>query len=276
MLLRHDSLALIVRAALLCVVTCLAACASAPLPPPVTAKVPPSEADKPPAEKPKPAPPAALASPKKGEPTTVVVEIGAEGDRAAGTDLVSIARAERERRAKAPRPSIVITNESLVRRPGPVLKPTAGAAKPQASVPVEAKAQPQGTVDRESQEALWRARALDIRTRLKEAQDRTEKLRRLTASMRDRFYLAPPQLGRDDSLWQEWGRLQESLAEAQKESQETERELEMFLEEGVAAGAQPGWLAEGEDILLEKEKPSEPSSIQAIEPPVVPPPGDHE
>jgi len=275
MLLRHYLLAPIVPAALLSVVSCLAACASAPLPPPVKARVPPSEADKPPAEKPKPALPAAPA-PKKREPTTVVVEIGAEADRAGGTDLVRIARAERERRAKAPPPAIVITNESLVRRPGPTPKPASGAAKPQASVPGDAKTRPQGRADQESQEVLWRARALDIRTRLKEAQDRTEKLRRLTASMRDRFYLAPPQLGRDDSLWQEWGRLQESLAEAQKESQETERELEMFLEEGAAAGAHPGWLAEGEDILLEKEKPSEPSSLQAIEPPVIPPPGDHE
>jgi hypothetical protein len=113
--------------------------------------------------------------------------------------------------------------------------------------------------------------------RLKEAQDRTEKLRRLTASMRDRFYLAPPQLGRDDSLWQEWGRLQESLAEAQKVSEETEKELERLLEEGVAAGAHAGWLAEGEDLFIDPEKPEKEggsTSVQATEPPVIDPPGE--
>jgi hypothetical protein len=208
----------------------------------------------------------------------VVVEIGAEGELAGSKDLVSIARAERKRRANAPPPSIVITNDSLVRRPGPAPKPSTGPARPLAPAAAEVKVQspPSTRTDQESQEVLWRARALDIRTRLKESQDRTEKLRRLTASMRDRFYLAPPQLGRDDSLWQEWGRLQESLAEAQKENQATERELETFLEEGVAAGAQPGWLAEGEDIFLEPEESSEPTSLRAIEPPVIPPPGDRE
>lgn len=268
MLSRHRAWLSISRTLFAGALPCALACASAPPPPPISA-APPSTSNTPSSPPPEtPATPPAAKPAKKREPTTVVVEIGAEKDAAKGSDIVSIARAEKERRRQASPPAIVITNDTLVRRPGP--KKGAPSAPLQAEAPAPASGTKPGL---ESQETLWRSRALDVRMRLKEARDRTEKLRRLTASMRDRFYLAPPQLGRDDSLWQEWGRLQESLAEAQKESEETEKELENLLEEGVAAGAHAGWLAEGEDLFLDPEKEEGSSSVQAIEPPVIPPPG---
>lgn len=270
MLSRHRAWVSISRTIFIGALPCALACASPPLPPPVSTTPPPTstESPEPPKEVPPPEPiPKAV---KKKEPTTVVVEIGAESPSPAGSDLVTIARVERERRRQAPPPAIVITNDTLVRRPGP--KKTGAAA---AAAPIEvSQAAPQPSADQEAQETLWRSRALDVRTRLKEARDRTEKLRRLTASMRDRFYLAPPQLGRDDSLWQEWGRLQESLAEAQKESEETESELERVLEEGVAAGAHAGWLTEGQDLLVEPENEEGSTSVQAVDPPVNPPSGE--
>jgi hypothetical protein len=92
--------------------------------------------------------------------------------------------------------------------------------------------------------------------------------------MRERFYLTPQQLGRDEILWQEWGRLQESLSTAERVVDSTKKELTDFLEEGRVRGAHPGWLADGEEILLEydrkreeeRQKPVPPA--QAIEPPV--------
>ncbi len=265
MLKKHESSGPRSRAALALwtVLPLLGACAAPPLPT-VERKTDQSEAAKP--HSPVPAAPPEASPPPPA--TTVVVEAGTEGDGAEPTDLVSAAREAKERRAKGTRPSLVITNETLVKRPGPKSKTETPKAPAQAG-PAE---RPSGFA-REAEAERWKARALDVRTRIKDADDKVEKLSRLTAAMRERFYLSPPQLGRDDALWQEWGKLQENLALAEEESKSAREELETFLEEGRVAGADPGWLATGEELLIEKKKDETPPPLQAIEPPVVPPPG---
>lgn len=246
------------------------ACAAPSFPPTTT----PNSSGNSTVEKPhSPTPAGQESQPQKPNPaTTIVVEAGSESDGQDNRDLVSIARAAKRSRKESSPPSIVITNETLAKRHQPTSR-TEARMKPIPVAPVPLAGDEAEMLAREAQADLWKSRATEIRTRLKAATEKRERLRRLTANMRERFYLSPPQLGRDDSLWQEWGRLQESLVESEKEAQSTRTELETFLEEGRIAGAEPGWLASGEELLQEVEsKPTSPS-VEAIEPPILPPPG---
>jgi len=273
--LRHFLTVRVARVPLSILLLTLSSCSSPPTPKPST-PTPPPAAPIPLTPDAAPEAPTSDSVPMRSpSSTTIVVEGGSSKGGDAGEDIVTIARAEREKRTQAQPPSIVITNDSLVRRPGPKSKPKVAKPLP---LPTVGSARPE---DREQQEDLWKSRALEIRQRLKEDREKAERLKRLTASMRERFYLAPPQLGRDDTLWQEWGRLQESSSQADKDVKDTEEELEKFMEEGRLAGAEPGWLANGEELLMEKKKAAPLESPQAIEPPEaieppvsIPPPGD--
>jgi hypothetical protein len=244
-------------------------CQSTPKQPPATANQSVIESAKKAANPPESE--AAPADPRNPE-TTVVVEKGADPAESPSSDLVRAARAERDRRSQSPPAGVVITNQTLAQQRPPAAKkraatPTPAAAKGQAAPASDA---PPGDGD----ENYWRNRGRDIRSRLRAEYENVDRLRRLTATMRERFYLTPQQLGRDEILWQEWGRLQESLSTAERGVDSTKKELTNFLEEGRVRGAHPGWLADGEEILLEydrkkeeeRQKPAPPA--QATEPPV--------
>jgi hypothetical protein len=128
-------------------------------------------------------------------------------------------------------------------------------------------------------EEHWRSRALDVRTRLRQAADRTADLELSAAGWRRRFYSEEDPYFRDSKIKPEWDRVLAQLEENRSEVEMTWKELEDFLEEGRRAGALPGWLREGGELEPVKEKPrTGPGTADPEEPQIYeqPPPAPEE
>ena len=233
-----------------------------------TAPQPVAKAESPaPKPDPEPAPPAAQTPEPARDDSAVVVDPGVE-DGAPKT-LAEAAKAERERRAKSGQPVAVITDKTLpkyasqgqitVADPTDKEKGQKTAAEPAA-----------GTAH---DEPYWRSRGLEIRLRWKAAADDVKDLEQKSTELRQKFYLEDDPLIRDGRIKPEWDRVLDRLRQARLDVEAARQELAQFLEEARVAGAQPGWLREGE----EQEPPDEakkkpPPPAQAIEPPVIEPP----
>jgi len=252
----------------------LAGCAAQPPPVARTEEAREQPPPKPPAAEPAATPAAAPegASPDKQgtepratEPraTADVVEPGGEP----GTvSLVQAAKAERERRAHATAPVAVITDKSLPHLPkGKVTyadpaksKKKDEAVKPEATAPAEAR-----------DEQYWRSRALEIRTRWKDAAAEVKDLELSAAGWRRRFYAEDDPYVRDGQIKPEWDRVLDRVGKARDEVEAAQRELADFLEEGRRAGALPGWLREGAELEpVDKAKKKEPGTTEPTEPPI--------
>lgn len=248
---------------LLCL-SLIAGCAGAPPPP-----VQPSEPAEPvPAEQPAPAapapPPAEAQAESRNEEITSesrpkevdVVDPG--GDRGP-VSLVEAAQAERERRARSGPPVAVITDKNVAHSKGHL---TVAEPKKRAATAADAAA-----LQILKDEQYWRGRAVDIRTRMRQAADRVEELELSAAGWRRRFYAEEDPYLRDGKIKPEWDRVLEQLEETRNEIGATRKELEAFLEEGRRAGALPGWLREGGELEPEEEKPkTSPGIVDSEEP----------
>lgn len=213
------------------------------------------------------APSEASASPRS-DPTVIVIEEAAEQKPITPQDLVAASRLERERRERAGKPLVVITDKNLAQhaRNGRVTTgtaPRAAAAAP-ASNPTE---------DREGN---WRFRMRGLRLALRDAFDRLPQLEKEAADQRIRFYSEDDPYVRDGRIKPAWDRALE-LLEAGRQAVETAREaIARALDEGRQAGAEPGWLLEGveleppADAPKSSAAPSEPrSGAEPREPNVV-------
>lgn len=232
----------------------------------------------PPAAPPAPAPPAEPpATREKNEEITPdssrkdvdVVDPG--GERGPMT-LVEAARAERERRARSGPPVAVITDKNVSKSKGHLT-----VADPKKPKSAEEAAALQTVRD----EQYWRSRALDIRTRLRQATDRVQDLELSAAGWRRRFYAEEDPYYRDGKIKPEWDRILAQLEETRNEVGTTRKELDDFLEEGRRAGALPGWLREGGELeppAEEKPKTTGPGTVDAQEPQIYeqPPPPGHD
>jgi hypothetical protein len=161
--------------------------------------------------------------------------------------LVEAAKAERERRARSGPPVAVITDENVAKSKGQITmaepkKPTATGVSAEALQTIK-------------DEQHWRSRALDIRTRLRQATDRVEDLELSAAGWRRRFYAEDDPYFRDSKIKPEWDRVLAQLEATRADIEDTRKELEDFLEEGRRAGALPGWLREGGELEPAEAKP---------------------
>jgi hypothetical protein len=238
-----------------------AGCAAPPAPVARTAAVEKPPPAPPPSPEPAAAPdqpPPAVAPPQDKPRTVDVVEPGGEP----GTvSLVQAAKAERERRAHAGEPVAVITDKTLPHLP----KGKLTFADPVKQQPGPAQAAPGDVRD----EQYWRSRALEIRTRWKEAADAVKDLETSAAGWRRRFYAEDDPYIRDAQIKPEWDRVLDRLAQARKDVEAAKQELTVFLDEGRRAGALPGWLREGAELEpVEKPKSKEPGSVEPEEPPI--------
>jgi hypothetical protein len=247
------------------------ACAEAPKPvaraekaPPPASSQAPADAAPPPAkgEAPVEKPPASPAAPARVK--AVLVDDGGEGDGSPKT-LVETARAERERRAHAAAPSVVITDKTLPHLAKGQLTVAEAPKKKAGAAAAPAKAEAAAPV---RDEPYWRSRGLEIRLRWRKASDDVKDLERSAAEWRRRFYSEDDPYARDAKVKPEWDRALDRLQATRAEVEAAKRELEAFLEEGRQAGALPGWLREG----AEREPRSEPKkapTAEPIEPPVI-------
>jgi hypothetical protein len=198
----------------------------------------------------------------------IVIEEAAEQKPITPQDLVAASRLERERRERAGKPLVVITDKNLAQhaRNGRVTTgsaPPAAVAAP-ASNPIE---------DREGN---WRFRMRGLRVALRDAFDRLPRLEKEAADQRIRFYAEDDPYVRDGRIKPAWDRALE-LLEAGRQAVETSRAaIARALDEGRQAGAEPGWLLEGVELKPPAEAatssaaPSEPrSGAEPREPNVV-------
>jgi len=129
-------------------------------------------------------------------------------------------------------------------------------------------------------EQYWRGRAVEIRTRWRDAADAVKDLEQSAAGWRRRFYAENDPSVRDSQVKPEWDRVLDRLGRARAEVEAAKKELEGFLEEGRRAGALPGWLREGaEREPVEEKKSKEPGTMESKEPSIYhqqpdKPPGD--
>ncbi len=252
----------------------LASCAGTPPPEPSRPPQEPREspqADTEPPPAPAPAPQAAQAPQAASEEITAAtrpgqaVDVVDPGGERGPVSLVEAARAERERRARTGPPVAVINDQNVKKSTGQI---TIAAPKKPAASPATEEA-----LEALKDEQYWRSRALDIRTRLREATDRIHDLELSAAGWRRRFYAEEDPYFRDGKIKPEWDRVLARLEEQRREIETTRKELDDFLEEGRRAGALPGWLREGGELEPEKETPpdrpgiAQPSDPQIYEEP---------
>jgi len=259
-------------------------CASSPSPPPPVTRTKPAEtpaAQQPPATSettPTPLPPSsappdpAPASKSPGSLSGAVDVVDPGGDKGP-VSLVQAAKAERERRSHAGEPVVVITDKSLPNLP----KGQVTYAKPGQKAPAKLDDK---AAEAARDEQYWRGRAVEIRTRWRDAADAVKDLEQSAAGWRRRFYAENDPSVRDSQVKPEWDRVLDRLGRARAEVEAAKKELEGFLEEGRRAGALPGWLREGaEREPVAEKKSKEPGTLESKEPAIYhqqqdKPPGD--
>jgi hypothetical protein len=204
-------------------------------------------------------------------PTMVVIDEGGDKNGPPPT-LAQAAQAEKERRSRATKPTVVLDNKNLVEH-GKDQKLTVAQGQP---TKVDAELAAGAAIeDAEARdESYWRDRGLDIRKRWRGAVDRQEELQAQANSLRQRFYAADDPYLRDGRIKPEWDRVLNELDLSRREAEASAAELEAFLDEGRQAGVLPGWLREGAELEPE-EKPLKAPTAEPREPvEATEPPGD--
>ena len=227
-----------------------------------TAKLPPEiPADSAPEAEAAPTSPGAGTGPAPGArrgSSVIVVDSGGEKD-GRSQSLVEAAKAERDRRAQASEPRVVITNKTL---PKLATGQLTFAEPKKAEGSPAAKPAPASGHD----EAYWRARVREIRTRWRKSLDDVEQLEQTAADQRRRFYSEDDPYVRDSQIKPEWDHALDRLQRSRDEAVAAQRELADVLEEGRRDGALPGWLREGSELEPPPPAPA-PVPTDAIEPP---------
>ena len=208
----------------------------------------------------------------------VVVE-AAEGDADEHLTLAEAAKAERERKAQAAPPKIVINDKTIHRYAQggqltvavPKKKAGSPAAGGSSAAGASGKAAATAATPIERDEAYWRGRALEIRQRWRKAADRIKELEGDINLWRRRFYAEDDPYVRDGQIKPAWDRALDELRDSRAAAAAAKKELADFQEEGRAAGALPGWMREGVDLEPKEEKPVDP--MAPIETPIYKDPG---
>jgi len=224
----------------------------------------------------------ATAREKTGDAATVVVDAGVEDSALAPATLVEAAHAERQRRAGAGKPIAVINDKTLPKYASKGQITIADTKKDKNKV--RAPSPQVAAAEAEARdEQHWRSRARQLRESWRLVADEVKELERKSAELRQKFYGETDTFLRDTQVKPDWDRVLDRLRQARLDVDTAKQDLANFLEEGRAAGAQPGWLDEGseEEPADESGKQKEPvPALQSIEPPVIesdsiksPPPG---
>jgi hypothetical protein len=275
------------RAALLTLTLALSIAGCRGTPQPVTRAEAPKDPQAPTAVTPPEAPaPAEAAAPapreKTGDAAPVVVDAGVEDDALTPATLVEAAHAERQRRASAGKPIAVINDKTL---PKYASKGQITIAEPKKNKNKDKPSPAAVAAAAEARdEQYWRGRARSLRENWRQVADEVKELERKSAELRQKFYGETDTFLRDTQVKPDWDRVLDRLRQARLDVETARQDVTKFLEEGRAAGAQPGWLDEGseEEPADESGKQKEPvPALQSIEPPVIendsiktPPPGD--
>jgi hypothetical protein len=188
----------------------------------------------------------------------VVIDTGARDVTQRPQTLADAARAERDRRHVAAPTDIVITDKTLEKFATGDLT----VATPSTAAKEKVSADSEFEREMAEKEAYWSGRAREIRQAWRDAYDNIPGLEEKVFQLRQAFFREDDGFYRDAEIKPAWDRAIEQLEEAHLEVESRQAELTVFLEEGQAAGALPGWLREGFDLephpLIEEEPSAEP------------------
>jgi len=174
----------------------------------------------------------------------------------AGQSLADVVRAASQtRQAKeTPKPSVSITNQTLVTDPNRGRLTTwqatprpVGAARPAAGAPTAAvppTATPSAEAGTSGDEAQWRETARRTRQRVVDAKNRVSTLEAEAKKLENDFYSWDDGQYRDNVIKPAWDKKREELETARRELEEAEKDLADLPEKARKAGALPGWIRE--------------------------------
>ena len=200
---------------------------------------------------PTPTPPAARLSGGFGRAAATPAAPGRAGQSLA--DVVRAASQARQAR-ETPKPSVSITNQTLVTdpnrgrlttwqatpRPAAAAHPAHGA--PTAAVPPTAT--PAAEAAASGEEAQWRETARRARQRVADAKDRVSTLEAEAKKLENDFYAWDDGQYRDNVIKPAWDKKREQLETARRDLEEAEKDLADLPEKARKAGALPGWIRE--------------------------------
>src|SRR5262249_12583958 len=143
--------------------------------------------------------------------------------------LAEAAKAEKERRAQAAPPKIVITNKTLPRyAKGQLTVADPHFQKPKTPPVASSTAATEPT----HAEQNWRGHGLDIGLRWRHAVDEVKELEQSAGDWRRRFYAQDDPFVRDGQIKPEWDRVLDRLRQARVEVEKAKKDLADFLETG--------------------------------------------
>lgn len=177
--------------------------------------------------------------------------------------LVEAAAAARAQRAAAGPPVAVFTDENTQR--GRPRDQERGGNPAGASAPTDPLEIAGGAA--RAEEDTWRAALRAARLRWRDTARDVEARQTRVAELRNAFYAADDPAYRDGVIKPDWDAALSGLAGAQDEVEAARDDLERLLDAGRRAGALPGWLREGLELEPQpRERPSEPSTMEPVEP----------
>ena len=127
----------------------------------------------------------------------------------------------------------------------------------------------------ERDESYWRQRALELRMGWRRAVDDILELQLEAAALRQQFYAQDDPYIRDGQIKPAWDRVLDRLGQLERQAEQYERELEVFVEEGRRSDAPQGWLNEGWELeptaeeLTWKRDEGKVESHDSIDPPIL-------
>ncbi len=103
-------------------------------------------------------------------------------------------------------------------------------------------------------ERYWRNGVLELRMAWRRTLDRGSELELESAALRQQFYAEDDPYVRDSRVKPAWDRVLDRLSQLRDQADRYQQELDVFIEEGRRAGAEPGWLAEGWELEPEQRR----------------------
>jgi hypothetical protein len=157
------------------------------------------------------------------------------------SDLVKLAKKEKERRAKTTAKK-TLTNQDIeeIRKKQPItgIESAEGEAAPSAETTTQAgpKEKPENT------EEYWHQRKQETDQQLKDAQSRVDQIQSEINQLRTAFYAEADGVGQRPVIQQEWDERLKSLEQARQELQDAQAQSSGLEDEARKAGALPGWI----------------------------------
>jgi hypothetical protein len=172
-------------------------------------------------------------------------------------DVVRAASETKQGNKETPKPSVAITNRTLVTDPNrgrlTTWQPTPGKAPAHAGARVSTTAYTRAAAETPTpapeggpspEEAQWREIAMRTRQRAVDARERVARLDAETKKLESDFYAWDDGQYRDNVIKPSWDKKREELETARRDLEMAEKELVDLPEKARKAGALPGWIRE--------------------------------